>query len=810
MPLLKFVTEIVPKKIEVLVSNPSSSLGAALIGQLQLNKNIEIKTLVLSDSSETNLSKSNIESPGVIIHLVGFSNSSFSDTLSYTTHLHQLLLLAKDNNSKFILCLPNTRTHLYHTSITLVTQFAKNFALKYQIIEVDKSSNVSDVSYDIIKKFVRFHQKPKSLPSPSSKLAEILSTPSRPSPPPPKITSKPQKLTLPHISAPTLPRLKSFKLVGLVIALALLPYLFFFGALTFLWFSLLCTGSSAGKFQIPSLSRCAKLAHISSTTLSSISFLPGTTQILHRLNLPLPEVDSTAQNIYNAASQLDTLLTSSTKYFSAVLSSNSSEKSPDLGPQLALISESIAAVQTDLRAWYNETDWSASNPPPATFTSSAQAITQFKEIVSKLLPVAEELPSFISASGKTTYAILVQDNTELRPSGGYLDSFILVTLEDGLLQNMELISSQAADSQLKGEVEAPSDFKALTGQNTWFLRDSNWDADFPTTARRVAWFVDKELGRPVDVVVATNITSLSVWLKVFGSVKLNDPEQTVSWSNLTSSYLTYLQTHTQSDSYLYKVLEKVLDQAKQVTPEKLSKLIPETIKLLEQREIQIFPVTLPSLSLESVGWGGGVGLPGCRSQINCQIDYLFQYDTNLSVNKTDALTKKTGEISVTIKPDEIIKEYKYDYSNTSKETVWPAGEHKNYFRLLFPAKAQITSLSLNGQSLPTSQYTISQQNGLNQLGLVITTKPQSQSSLTVKTTESAALTSKFHYQLDLSNQPGASEIPLKINLTFPNTWFSTIFSERSLLTPVVASPGLIRYNTNSSRPRTLDLDLAPN
>ena len=65
----------------------------------------------------------------------------------------------------------------------------------------------------------------------------------------------------------------------------------------------------------------------------------------------------------------------------------------------------------------------------------------------------------------------------------------------------------------------------------WFLRDSNWDMNFPVSAERAEWFLDKEIDVAVDGVIAIDLNVIKDVLEMVGPVYLNDYQTQVSYEN---------------------------------------------------------------------------------------------------------------------------------------------------------------------------------------------------------------------------------------------------------------------------------------
>ena len=111
--------------------------------------------------------------------------------------------------------------------------------------------------------------------------------------------------------------------------------------------------------------------------------------------------------------------------------------------------------------------------------------------IQSLMPLA----SGIAGDEKNkTYLILFQNNTELRPTGGFIGSYGLMTVKSGSMGSLSIHDVYEADGQLKAHVDPPMAFRDYMSQPNWFLRDSNFDPDFALSAQQAEWFLEKETG----------------------------------------------------------------------------------------------------------------------------------------------------------------------------------------------------------------------------------------------------------------------------------------------------------------------------
>lgn len=778
MPLIKLITEVIPKKTQVLVTHSRAPLAVEIIRQLSDNPHIEVIACEDPSSSFTTP-----DSLGVIIHLPGFGPSSLAETLSHTSVLHHLLELSLSHRATFILVVPNTRHHLYHTAVTMVSQFGKNFPLSYQILEVDSHTPLINSASDVIRKFVYGHRVRQ--PSPPQDVQ----------PPPPRPASLYRQSSYPgfhYLKKAVISLVLVFVAAWVIVALSSGSALA----------SFLCSQSALSGSQFSLALRCAQTSQISSRLAVTVSPVAlGSQSLILSLGFPYTETLSFLESYTRTLASLSQLATESHQVFQAVFTTGSSP-SPKffrLLPYLSQVTESLAQLQTDLRSFYS----TSSRPPPQIF-KLADKVQLLHGSVSKTQLLLTSIDQLLSSEKKPVIAVLLQDNTELRPTGGLIDTLIIFTLSQGRVASVQVASATASDQTLKGQAESPADYRAATGKSTWLMKDSNWDPDFPTTAKRVAWFIEKELSVSPDLVVSVNLSLVSDLLQILGPVSLDSPPATFDGPHFVSQYLDYLGSHPDQSSPLPEIAQILLTRFSQTSPRQIDQLNAAVLSALETGQASAASLSFTS-PLNTINWGGGVSLPLCNASPPCFSDYVFPVISNTGANKADAQIVTGLHLDISVAPNRITKTISFQLRHRGQDSAWPSGPHQSYMRFYLPPSVQIDKVLLNGEALSRDRYTLSSDHGLLLVGLPSTTKASSTTKIELQTWQSLNFRGKLHYQLELPQQAGLlSSDPATISLSYPESWFVASYNLAA-----VASPGHLEYNTPSRGTFQLNLDLTP-
>ena len=403
------------------------------------------------------------------------------------------------------------------------------------------------------------------------------------------------------------------------------------------------------------------------------------------------------------------------------------------------------------------------------------------ENVRKVLPV---LPEMLGLDGKRReYMVLLQNENELRPSGGFIGSYAILSFEGGKFLGFEVKDVYEADGQLKGHVEPPAEIKKYLGEAGWFMRDSNWQASFPLVSKDVQWFLEKETGRKVDGVIALNLAAVKEVLKVTGEVYVADFKEKVNYTNLYEQAEYYSETKffagsVQKASFLGAVSKQLMEEIKLAKGSKGQQLLMAVVDLLNRNEVQIvMNEPTAAATLFEAGWDGSIYEGKCNGD-KCFADYLYIVESNFGVNKANYFLYRNVERQIDI-GDKIIKNnLKIVYENTAKTSAWPGGDYKNYLRIYVPSDANIQEINwsennsgekkiVNGDALKTNIM-----GSKKELGFLVTVPVGKKISVEVKYTNNINLATvdKFSYLNYVQKQSGFGDTGMVTLISMPDNW----------------------------------------
>ena len=154
------------------------------------------------------------------------------------------------------------------------------------------------------------------------------------------------------------------------------------------------------------------------------------------------------------------------------------------------------------------------------------------------------LPSMLGVSQPRTYALLFQNNAEVRATGGIAGSWAIVHVDHGAVQIVKQGSAGDVNSRLSG-VPVPPDVAALyTNRPGTFFQDVDMAPSFPTDATLASEMFKQAYGIDVDGVISTDPVALAGLLKATGPVQLPNGESLTA-GNAVSLLLSQVYQNVQ-------------------------------------------------------------------------------------------------------------------------------------------------------------------------------------------------------------------------------------------------------------------------
>ncbi len=419
------------------------------------------------------------------------------------------------------------------------------------------------------------------------------------------------------------------------------------------------------------------------------------------------------------------------------------------------------------------------------------------------LTVAMEFPRLMGATGEgpKTYLLLVQNEDELRPTGGFITAAGTLLIKDGSINNLNFQSSEYFDNWDKPYPVAPWQLSQYMNSRVLIFRDSNWFTDYPTAALYAEYLYSYTNSHSVDGVIAFDQQMLVEVLGVTGPVKVEGVPYLINVNNVVS-YMRSAKTPTAEDLaspgwnnkvFINKLARALISKifSGDVPWEQLSIVL---VRALDEHHllVQLDSSTMTSL-LERYHWDGAV-----RPNAG---DFLMVVDSNIGFNKTNAVVESSVSYDVDLTvPSSPIASLTVFHKNNSAEIVFCKHWNKvraegekgypitdcywNYMRVYMKEGTEL--LSATPQSVPDNWMILKQENpgqvdileeeidGIQAFGtLQVLLGGQSLSTsfkfaLPADIIRATPDSDRSVYHLKVQKQPGTLAVPITIRVHFPN------------------------------------------
>jgi len=421
----------------------------------------------------------------------------------------------------------------------------------------------------------------------------------------------------------------------------------------------------------------------------------------------------------------------------------------------------------------------------------------------RLLPFVDDI---FAKNGERKYLLLFANNKELRPGGGFIGSFGILSIKNYTIEDLKIYDAYDADGQLIAHIEPPEAIKKYLDQPHWFFRDSAFSPDFPTNYQQALFFLDKELGlKDFNGSILLTTSAIENLLTAFDNIYLSDFNEKITAKNFYLKAQIYSEKDffpgsIQKKSFLASLARQILINIETAS---LKKFFSGLNKSLDEKQM-VFYFENKNIQdvIDSFYWSGRMIKPKCAANVsNCLVDFIFPVDANLGVNKANFYITRSFISKINFQQNgQVTHDFQINFVNDSPADVFPGGRYKNYFRLFLPRDIKINLLTKNDTQIDDYDEK-DEENKV--IGFLFDLPPKSTTNIRIVYELKNKLSKgKGVYQLIIQKQIGSSNNDLNLNLIIPKN----IYLINQNFSPLVKDNKII-YNTNLSADKIFFIEL---
>ena len=319
----------------------------------------------------------------------------------------------------------------------------------------------------------------------------------------------------------------------------------------------------------------------------------------------------------------------------------------------------------------------------------AQAASQLKNWSSVFLEI-------LGHQKPKKYLLIFQNNSEARPTGGFVGTYGVLDLDEGQIKNLFIDGIFNLDGQLYEKIIPPKPIQKIS--TAWSTHDANWFADFPTSAKKIMWFYEKAGGTTPDGVISLTPTVIERLLAITGPIEMSEYGVTLNQDNFMDATqykveVDYDKAQNQPKKILADFAPKFLDKLMGALPQNSHQILDIMFQALQEKHI-LFYFSDAALQkvFEEQGWAGNI--------LSTDKDYLSVVNTNINGFKTDKVVEQKIEHQSAVQPDgAIIDTVKITRAHQGGQSQydWYNRVNADYLRVYVPLGSKL--LSAQGQTL---------------------------------------------------------------------------------------------------------------
>lgn len=159
---------------------------------------------------------------------------------------------------------------------------------------------------------------------------------------------------------------------------------------------------------------------------------------------------------------------------------------------------------------------------------ATQSLDDLRQTLNTAADTSRILPAMMGAAGPRNYLVLIQNNAEIRATGGLPGALAVLHLEDGEIR-LEAQSTGSAMGRFTPPVDVdPVQTQIYSKRLGTFISDVNLTPDFPTAAKAAKSMWEARQGSPVDGVIALDPVVLAHILKASGPLTIPIPDAVIA------------------------------------------------------------------------------------------------------------------------------------------------------------------------------------------------------------------------------------------------------------------------------------------
>ncbi len=402
---------------------------------------------------------------------------------------------------------------------------------------------------------------------------------------------------------------------------------------------------------------------------------------------------------------------------------------------------------------------------------AGEATVTYKEAVTFL-------PDILGVEDRKRYLILLQNESEIRATGGWITSYGVIGIEGGQIRELFVDDIYNAEGTLKiqgKKYPAPASMTEALSLRDWTFSLVNWSPDLSETRTKSEQFIsDLGKGNKIDGIITIDIAFLQKLLDKWGGIEVPGEDQLITAQNINEKvfemHREFTPGSTQKTTFLANLANEIVKKLLSMDFKGILGISDVLESSLNEKHLQVsFENNKAYNFFNSRNWAGSLDARYKEAPV--------VVDWNWGGNKANQYLNKSHSLLINVKDEKTVNfQYSLSVENTSTSNTYPQGDYKNYQRIYIPPEAQI--LKING--LEENKHSIYRESGFKIIGGWFNVPVGEISTLEISyQLNKADMGSSFplveqessiFFDLDIFKQAGERKHAYKLDIIYPSTW----------------------------------------
>jgi nucleoside-diphosphate-sugar epimerase len=387
------------------------------------------------------------------------------------------------------------------------------------------------------------------------------------------------------------------------------------------------------------------------------------------------------------------------------------------------------------------------------------------------------IPEILGNTERKRFLVLLQNEGEIRSTGGWISSYAIFGLEGGQIRELFVDDIYNADGTLNVQNKRFTPPQALVNAletTDYSFSLVNWDPDLYDVMLESESFVSAlGKGDDLDGIFTMDISFIQKLLEHWGGIEVPGENELVTSENIYSKIFEMHEDFTpgsdRKSTFLANLANETVTRLLSSDFSEYQDIVGVFEESLNEKHLQaVFKNADATRFFDNNNWDG---------QLDSKyISAPIAIDWNWGANKANLYIQRDHSLDIEIEDTEITYNYEINVVNESTSDTYPQGDYINYTRIYLPSGAKLLGI----QGIEDNEYDIYNEGGFKVVGGWFNTPAGGSNNLVLRYSVNKGdlgvyfplniQNDNVFFDLNIYKQPGTKRESYVLNISYPQDW----------------------------------------